>query len=331
MARIQIEGGPGFECAADDTIARAAQRAGLGFPYACNVGSCGNCRFELVSGGVALVRADAPAYSDRDRRKHRFLACQAVPAGDCHIRVRLDPAAEPPVRPVRTTGRLAEVAVLTHDISEFAFALDGPDAFRPGQYALLHLEGPAWPRAYSMCNLPGEGEWRFQVKRVPGGAATGVLFDLLRPGDAIAIDGPYGHAYLREDAPRDLVLVAGGSGLSPMVSIARAASASEALGGRSIDFYYGGRLPRDVCGESILGRLPGWGARLRYVAAISQPADEWRGATGFVHEVVRRAHGEALREKEVYFAGPTPMAAAMRDMLHGLGVPPSQVHHDEFY
>lgn len=331
MARIVIEGGPGFECAGDDTIARAAQRAGLGFPYACNVGSCGNCRFELVEGEVAHRRVDAPAYSDRDRGRNRFLGCQAGPLGDCRIRVRLDPTAAPPVRPRRTRGRLTEVVALTHDISEFAFALDGPDAFRPGQYALVHVPGLPWPRAYSMCNLPGEGEWRFQVKRVPGGAATTALFDALGEGATLAIDGPYGHAYLREDAPRDLVLVAGGSGLSPMMSIARAASVSPALSGRRIDFYYGGRQPRDVCGESQLRVLPGWGARLRYVAAISQPADEWTGPTGFVHEVVQRAQGEALREKEVYFAGPSAMATAVQAMLHGLGVPPAQVHYDEFY
>ena len=331
MARIAIDGGPAFDCAADDTLLRAALRSGLGFPYACNVGSCGNCRFELLEGAVAHVRADAPAWTDRDRKRNRWLGCQAVAAGDCRIKVRLDPQAEPPVRPVKQQARFTEAVPLTHDITEFAFALDGPDAFRPGQYALLQMGTLPFPRAYSMCNLPGQGEWRFQVKRVPGGAATTLLFEGLTPGAAIGIDGPYGNAYLREDAPRDLLLVAGGSGLSPMMSIARAAAVSPALSGRRIDFYYGGRLPRDICGESQLCALPGWGARLRYVASISQPAEDWAGATGFVHEVVQRAHGESLRDREIYFAGPSAMASAMQSMLHGLGVPPAQVHYDEFY
>lgn len=329
--RIEIEGGGAFECAADDTILRAALRAGLAFPYACNVGSCGNCRFELLAGEVAHVREDAPAWTDRDRKRGRWLGCQARPGGDCRIKVRLDIVDRPAPRPARMTGRLTEVVAMTHDISEFAFALDGPDDFLPGQYALLQAPGVSNPRAYSMCNLPGEREWRFQIKRVPGGAATGVLFDALRPGDAVPIDGPYGHAYLREDRPRDLLLAAGGSGLSPMISIARAAAASPSLAGREIHFLYGGRLPRDICGEPILARLPGFGARLRYTAAISQPAEDWPGATGFLHEVVRATYGGRLTAFEVYFAGPSPMARAMQVMLHEAGVPAEQVHFDEFY
>ncbi|MGA1317799.1 MAG: 2Fe-2S iron-sulfur cluster-binding protein, partial [Rubrivivax sp.] len=54
-----------FSCAGDDTLLRAAQRAGLGFPYECNTGACGNCRVELVVGGLSPVWAEAPAGSGR--------------------------------------------------------------------------------------------------------------------------------------------------------------------------------------------------------------------------------------------------------------------------
>ena len=69
----------------------------------------------------------------------------------------------------------------------------------------------------------GQGEFNatepFQVRRGPGGQGTACLFDRFRAGDALEIDGPYGLAWLREDSPRDIVCVAGGSGLSPMVSM----------------------------------------------------------------------------------------------------------------
>lgn len=330
MARIEVEGGGSFDCPPGETVLRSALRAGLGFPYACNVGSCGNCRFELREGAVTQRRQAPPAWSERDRKKNRWLGCQAEPAGDCRIRVRLDPQAAPALRPERRPARLTEVIPLTHDMSEFAFLLQGQDAFLPGQYALLDL-GLEFARPYSMCNLPGSGEWRFQVKRVPQGAATRALFEATKPGALVSLDGPYGHAYLREDAPRDLVLVAGGSGLAPMVSIARAASASPALGARRIDFFYGARTPSDVCGESFLRSLHGFGERVRYLAAVSQPPGDWTGETGFVHEAVRRALGEGLRDREIYFAGPPAMAAAMHAMLQDVGVASAQVHYDEFY
>lgn len=331
MPLVRIEEARSFECVDGDTILRAALRDGLGFPYGCNTGSCGNCRFELIEGAVDHVRADAPAWTDRDRQRGRWLGCQARPRGDVRIKVRLDPGAVSRHAPVPMRGRLAEVVQITHDISEFAFALEGPDGFLPGQYALLQLEGVDGPRPYSMSNLPGSGEWRFQIKRVPGGAATGVLFDDVRRADSVGLDGPYGLAYLREDRPGNLLLVAGGSGLSPMISIARAAAASPVLSRREMQFFYGGRQPRDICSEPMLARLPGFGDRLTHVAAVSEPSPGWNGPIGFIHEVVRERLGQRLAEFEIYFAGPPPMAKAMQAMLHEAGVAPGRMHFDEFF
>lgn len=334
MAKIAVAGtGETFEVATDDTILRAALRSGLGMPYSCNSGSCGNCRFELVDGAVEHVRADPPAWTDRDRKRNRWLGCQSRALSDCAIKVRLDPSYESAFRPVRMTGRLAGVTELTHDMREFAFALSGPDGFRPGQYALLTLPGVEGPRAYSMCNLPGEAVWRFQIKRATGGAATGVLFETLRDGDPVDIDGPYGTAYLREDRDRDLLLIAGGSGLSPMISIARAAATSAALAERRIDFLYACRTPRDVCGDSMLRELSGYGDRLSYRAAISEAdaAVGWEGPTGLAHEAVAALHGERITDVEIYFAGPAAMAAALQKQLHDMGVDRDRMHFDEFY
>jgi toluene monooxygenase electron transfer component len=334
MPRIAVAGTEEvFACAADDTILRAALRSGLGIAYSCNSGCCGNCRFELEDGAVEHVRVDPPAWSERDRKRNRWLACQSRPLGDCRIKVRLDQAYVSAHRPVRMTGRLAAVTRLTHDISEFAFELSGPDRFQAGQYALVTPPGIDGARAYSMCNLSGESAWRFQIKNVPGGCATGILFAALRIGDEVQLDGPYGTAYLREDSDRDLLLIAGGSGLSPMISIARAAVASKTLAARRIDFVYACRAPRDVCGEAFMRELPGFGERLSYTAVISEPrqGDGWNGLTGMAHEAVRALFGERLKDREIYFAGPAAMGAALQKALHEAGVMRERLHFDEFY
>ncbi len=193
---------------------------------------------------------------------------------------------------------------------------------------------PAWrasaPTRY--CNTDGEtGAWSFQIKRVLGGAATGALFDNLKSGAKIKADGPYGLAYLRPDAPRDLLLVAGGSGLSPMISIARAAESAETLKDRQIRFFYGGRGARDICGEALLSELAGFGDRITYDCAVSEPDPSWSGLTGFVHDAVREAHGDRLADFEIYFAGPPAMGEAMQRMLYEAKVPTDQVHFDQFY
>jgi len=330
MPRIGLnDSDTGFDCESDDTILRAALRAGVGMSYSCNVGSCGNCRFELIGGSVSHLRTDAPAYSEKDRKRNRWLGCQAVPGSDCVVKFRQDPAAVPAHPPIRRHGVLLDRRMLNHDIGEFAIRIDGDPAFLPGQYALLGLESVEGQRVYSMCNLPEGDIWRFQIKRVPGGAATTELFDVLAPGDRLSVDGPYGQAHLRADSPRDIVLLAGGSGLSPMVSIARGALASALP--RQVFFFFGGRSPRDTEATAFLREIAD--PRFHLTAAISDPAlaADWTGPQGFIHEVAEAQLGDALKEMEIYFAGPPAMAAAIGQSMAARGVPPAQIHFDEFY
>ena len=332
MTRIAVQpGDQEFDCTEGDTILRAALRAGIGMPYSCNVGSCGNCRFELIEGAVEHLRHDPPAWSERDLKRNRWLGCQALPKRACTIKFRADDGYVGKYRPARRNAELLSATPVTRDITEFSFRIDGADDFLPGQYALLSAPGIEGGRPYSMSNLPGDGTWQFQIKLVPGGAATGYLFDRAGPGAGILLDGPYGTAYLRTDSPRDIVLMAGGSGLSPMVSIARGAQAAGMLGSRKLHFFYGCRTAADLFDESILGD------ELRATSVVtpvlSEPASgaAWTGKTGFLHDVVGQALGGNLKDHEIYFAGPAVMSAAVQKMAFEAGVPMDQLHFDEFY
>jgi toluene monooxygenase electron transfer component len=336
MAQIRNADGAAFTCAVDDTILRAGLRAGLGFPYECNSGSCGTCKVELLEGKIHSLRPDAPGLGERDRAKNRVLACQARPESDCSIKVRLRPENVPVHRPARFQVRLESVRDLTHDMREFRFKAQGAaPGFLPGQYALFELPGLDAPRTYSMSNVDdGSGTWEFIVRRVPGGQGTNTLFDKVAVGAEIRLDGPYGLAYLRTDAPRDIVCIAGGSGLAPVLSIARGAVREPKLEGRNIHVFYGARTHRDLCGEIHLGELPGFGERLFFYPALSMvdaDAPQWKGKTGFIHEIARDFIGDRWNEFEYYFAGPPAMAQAVQQMLIEKRVPYPQVHFDSFY
>lgn len=322
-----------FTCDAGDPVLRGALRAGLSFPYECNVGACGSCRFDLIEGAVEMAWPEAPAYSDRDRERNRYLGCQAVPQGDCVIKFRQTDQYLPPHIPRRMGATLLATRPITHDISEFRFELADPLLFEPGQYVLIHQAGVVGPRAYSMSSVASDGRTLdLQVRRVAAGKGTAALF-AAAPGTAVEIDGPYGMAYLRRDVPRDILCLAGGSGLAPMISIARGAMHDAALAGRQLHFIYGGRTPRDICGEDMLRVLPGWGERLHYTPAISNPeeGDGWSGAVGFVHDLAKAQFGERLGEMEIYFAGPPAMAMALIKMLRLAKISFDHVHFDQFY
>jgi len=319
--------GPDFECREGDTILRSALRAGLGMPYSCNTGSCGNCRFQLLEGEVVHLREDAPAWSERELKRGRWLGCQAVPQGDCKVKFRTMDQYVLETRPAFRRAELTGVRQITRDISEFAFRVDGDLSFRPGQYALFHVPGVDGARAYSMSNLSEDGEWQFMIKHAPKGAATGWLFDA-EPGATLELDGPYGTAFLHEESARDIVLLAGGSGLSPMVSIAIGAASAGMLQSRELHVFYGARATADLCEASVLGQAAG---QARFVTVLSEPGADWDGPKGFLHDVVAEDMGARLAHCEVYFAGPAVMSAAVQKMAHELGVPQDQLHFDEFY
>lgn len=327
----------GLVCAqqAGDTILRAALRAGQGFSYECNSGGCGGCKFELVSGEIETLWADAPGLTERDRKRGRHLACQCRAAGDIRIKAATAPEYQPKIVPKRQRARLIGTRDITHDIREFRFRSEDDAEFLPGQFAMLDLPGLSASRAYSLSNTGNEKrEWHFQIRRVLHGQGTHVLFEKLAEGDEIGLDGPYGVAYLRTEAPRDMVCVAGGSGLAPMISIARGAAEAGLLAERKLYFFYGARTPRDVCGEEMLRVLAGYGERIVFVPVVSLPGDngDWHGQTGYVHDAVAGSLPAALASYEFYFAGPPPMTQALQELLMvGHKVPFDQIHFDRFF
>ena len=327
--------GSTFEQQEGDTLLRAALRAGVGLSYECNSGGCGGCKFELLEGEVETLWADAPGLNERDRRRGRHLACQCRAKGPATIKASTAKEYVPKVLPQRQKARLVGISDITHDLREFRFRSSGGAGFLPGQFAMLDLAGLDASRAYSLSNTANDdGEWHFQVRRVPHGKGTHVLFDKLACGDEIGLDGAYGVTWLRTESPRDIVCVAGGSGLAPMVSIARGAAEAGMLKDRKLYFFYGARTPRDVCGREMLAQLEGFGDRIVYLPVVSLPGDdgEWQGETGFVHDLVARALPGSLAGFEFYFAGPPPMTQALQEMLMvGHRVPFEQIHFDRFF
>jgi toluene monooxygenase electron transfer component len=334
--RVQIAGSElSFSCQSGDTILRAALREGLAFPYECNVGSCGNCKFELLEGEVNTSWSEAPGLSEKDKLKNKWLGCQTHAVGDLQIKLRTADKYKPVHTPLKTEAWLRSSRAITHDLSEFRFELAEPMAFSSGQYALLQMSGIQGPRAYSMSTQGGSAKFvDFQVRRTPDGVGSSALFNLPL-GERVEIDGPYGMAYLREDAPRDILCIAGGSGLAPMVSVARGALNSPKLQKQRLHFVYGARTTRDVCGLDMLEALDDWSARGHYQAVISGTTTDAplqaNQLQGFAHDAVNEIWGDRLAEMEIYFAGPPLMAQSLIKVLVDRKVPMDQVHFDQFY
>jgi toluene monooxygenase electron transfer component len=323
-----------FETSADDTILGSMLRAGIGAPYECNAGGCGSCKFTLVEGEVKEDLVDCAGLKGADRRKNKRLACVSRAAGDCTINIRLDDTYKPAIFPHKMEAIFVSRKPLTHDLWEFLFKAEGPAQFFPGQYAKLHISGVSGPRSYSMANTANDlGEWQFQIKRMPDGEATTMLFDKDIEEITVVIDAPYSIAHLDAKSARSIIGIAGGSGLAPMVSILR--GVAELKGGaEQAVLYYGARSVADVVNPRFFKRIPGFDPDKQYIPVVSEAdgPSPWTGPTGFLHEHLARALPENCREIDFYIAGPPPMVEAVRrHLVLERQIPMEHLRYDRFF
>lgn len=323
---VTIEDGPHFDARADETLLQAARRAGVALPHECGWGSCGSCKVTLVAGETELMFPNAPAISPRDARTSRILACQSMARSD--VTIRLSPAAAPPLaRPSREQrAELIAIEELAPEIRRFTFRPEGGADFLPGQYAILHL-APGLRRAYSMCNLPDGTHLQIISKRYAGGAGSTALA-AMTSGAQVVIEAPFGACTLKP-RPGRKIFVAGGTGISPILALARQAAQEGVDFGAPVDVIYCARRAADLAaGDELaaaVGQIPG----ARYHPVLEEDPEGRAALTGRAPEAIAAMDFDPAAV-EFYVAGPPVMVNAVKAQLKEAGVPITRVHYDSF-
>ncbi len=105
-------------------------------------------------------------------------------------------------------------------------------------------EPTAPERSFSMANLPGDDRIELMIKRYPGGQLSGMLEGQIKPGDEIGYTGPVRRRCAPRDGEQPILMIAGGSGMAPILSLLRAFAAEGCE--RPIRFFYGARTEQDL-------------------------------------------------------------------------------------
>ena len=212
-----------FETAPFETVYQAAARAGAPVLTDCLEGACATCKAFCLSGDYGLIDPGLDALSEDEERAGQVLLCQMEAESDCTISLPYSLSFASGCPP-RTFGcELTELAPVAPDIFRLVALAPEPVDFVPGQYARVTIPGGA-ERAYSFANRPGERVLEFYIRRIPGGLMGSYLEGPARVGDSLAIVAPLGGFYLRPGAG-EAVLVAGGTGMAPFLSMLRSLAA----------------------------------------------------------------------------------------------------------
>ncbi len=259
-----------------------------------------------------------------------------------------DGARYPSTRPVRrlATRELEVVEVRRETDSAVSLVLREASgqplpAIRPGQFFTLLVErdGETLRRAYSVSSdCRAREQFSLTIKRVADGRVSSYLNAEARPGMRLRALGPSGEFGVAPEPgraqPRRLVLIAGGSGITPMMALIRTLLASEPT--CELALIYANRSADQVIFADELAALArAYPLRLRVQQILEQPPPGWTGAVGRGDPPTLAAllDGEPLARRddvEFMLCGPTPMMDGARTLLGERGVAPARIHAESF-
>ncbi|MCK5580756.1 MAG: NADH:ubiquinone reductase (Na(+)-transporting) subunit F, partial [Candidatus Omnitrophica bacterium] len=352
------------------TLLAALANEKIFLPSACGGGgTCAVCKCQVLEGGGDILPTETGLISRREQKEHYRLACQVKVREDMSIKIpeeifnikKFDCTVvsnenvatfikefvvQLPEPMDFEPGGYIQIDIPPHKLSYREFDVGEEYQGDWDKYKLRDLKSEVDEemfRAYSMANHPSEkGLVKLNVRiatppaydmSLPPGKASSYIFNL-RPGDKVTISGPYGEFFIK-DTNKEMLYIGGGAGMAPLRSHLFHMFHTLKMTGRKVSYWYGARSLREMFYidefRAIEKRFPNFS----FHVALSEPMpeDNWKGPTGFIHQVI---HDEYLKdhdepeEIEYYMCGPPMMADAVLKMLDSLGVPSEMIAFDDF-
>ncbi len=304
----------------------------LFIPSACGGrGSCGLCKVKVKSDTGDYLATELPWITEDEKRENIRLSCQ--------LKLKKNISIQIPEELFNVKEYITEVISmkdLTYDIKEVTLKLIKPDeiSYKSGQY--IQFQVPEYEmtaesvyRAYSMSSHPSQkAKVELEIRLVPNGICTTYVFNHLKVGDRVTINGPYGEFHLREST-RDIIFIAGGSGMAPIKSMLY--DMVEKNIKRKTTYFFGARSVRDLFLVQEMRELEKRLQNFSFIPALSEPLkeDKWKGETGLITDVLDR-HLKSGENVEAYLCGSPGMIDASIKVLTKKGVPEELIYYDKF-
>ncbi len=306
-----------------ETLLVSALNQGVAMAHSCRVGGCGTCKCRLVEGKTRSLTDFSYVLSAEELADNYILACQSVPLSDIKVEARLTDDQAPQT----IQGTVAAQQMLTHDICQLTVRLAEPLEYKAGQYTELALASlPTVFRNFSFAGQSGQQEVHFFIRRVAKGVLTEKITRDNLVGEEVTLRGPHGDFWLQpSDAP--ILMVAGGSGLAPIMAILKEAQAQGL--NRPVTLLFGARRQHDLyLLEEIEHMASHWPAQFTFIPVLSEAGDEdWQGQRGLVTEHIAAV---LTTDMHAYLCGPPVMVDAASDVLAAQGIRPEHIHADRF-
>jgi len=324
MHQITTTNGRRYEAREGESLLDSALRQGVVLDYSCRTGRCSTCKGRVQSGDT-LALHDELGLSAVERAEGFILTCVRQACGP--VVLEIDDLGDVDLPEAKTLPcRIQSLEKLSHDVLRVVLRLPPTSAlqFLPGQYIdVIGAEGLR--RSYSLANAPtADRQLELHIREVPDGAMSRYWFQQAKVNDLLRLRGPLGTFFLRDQAGKNLVLLATGTGIAPVKAILEGLSTlAEDTRPRSVTVYWGGRHRDDLYWQPP--EMP----HLRFVPVLSRAPGDWAGARGHVQNVMLGDQPD-LPNTLVYACGSDAMIHDAQKRLRAAGLPDRQFHSDAF-
>ena len=312
-------------CTDDQTVADASYRARINIPLDCRDGACGTCKAFCESGEFDLGVYLEDALSSDEFEQGYVLPCVMKPKSDLVLNIA-STSEVAKTQAATYVGEITELNRLSPSTVSLAVEIPNRDelVFLPGQYVNIAVPGTEERRSYSFSNAPDDKTLTFLVKLTPGGVMSTYLDERAKVGDQLSFTGPNGSFFLREGLGPALLL-AGGTGLAPILSILRRMRSNSS---RPLHLIYGVNTDEDAVELDTLEHIANELGSLTWDYCVADPASS-AVHKGFVTGLIKPEHlygGDVA----VYLCGPPPMVEGVRKHLDAAGVEPVGFYYERF-
>ncbi len=230
-------------------------------------------------------------------------------------------------------ARVAEVVQETPRVRRITFALEKPLFFLPGQFIMFVIK-PTLPsgqqglmkRAYSLCS-PRSHQHTISIalNTTPQGVISPTVYNL-KKGDKVELDGPYG-LFALHDSPRKKVFLAGGTGISPILSMLYELEEQKKL--RDVLVIYSAKKEEDILFRRELAHFERGEAHI-VITLTEEALPSWKGETRRIDGAMITRFVNDPSACEFYMCGSPQMVQSLLQALAELQVPSEHIHHERW-
>ena len=317
--------GENFIAEASIDLVSSALRNDFSVGHSCRQGVCGSCRARVTCGTFSLIGSEELVTIGAEDEPKDVLLCQTI----AHSAITL--AHTPQSDQERSAAQIVSIDILNDDVAHVILSVvtGSGFAFKPGQFIGICWQGGQL-KYFSIANTPNDSNLvELHIRKQADGIFTQWLFNEALPGDVLGIEGPIGDFGWTTPAQRPVILLATGTGFSPIKSIVQGHLLQAHPGG--VFLYWGGRQQSDLYLFELASAWEQESPHFKFIPVLSRSSGtDWVGRTGRLPEAVLADHRD-LSSYDVYACGsPEVIANAKQQFVAKAGLEPSRFYSDPF-